>query len=294
MKIKIINFSDIPDKNEYVERFNETFGRNTPTEEYVSWYESEAWNIPTKVVAVFSDADEMLSAAVLFFKRLKICGEIRDVGVMCGAWTLPQFRGCGHMRKMIAATVENFGANGIRYMCGFGLMSNVSSRFERGAGASLMDVCYANGFAAGYIEAEPACERKNFRIDDIFNSFRGSFIYTPRQFAMCYAPSGKTKCYDLPSGDTALIEETPTSFNINFLDAKNDADYVRDLQSLSATVYEFGGGKKPLFVFESSKTRAGLCAKYSFDIKDGYFSILPVFKEYAVETSLNICMGDRQ
>lgn len=132
MKIKIINFSDIPDKNEYVGRFNETFGRNTPTEEYVSWYESEAWNIPTKVVAVFSDADEMLSAAVLFFKRLKICGEIRDVGVMCGAWTLPQFRGCGHMRKMIAATVENFGANGIRYMCGFGLMSNVSSRFERG------------------------------------------------------------------------------------------------------------------------------------------------------------------
>lgn len=292
MKVEIFKFSEIPDFNEYVANFNETFGRQNTVASYREFYEDPSVDIPAKVVAVKSDVGLILSAAVVSFQRVNIEGEVCVVGVMGGAWTIPEFRGCGHMRKMIAAVVEDLKANSLRYMCGFGLASNVSLRFEKGAGAYIQPVWYLNGGIVANGEAARNFHEISDGFGEAFDKFNGDFIYTREQFEFRYGIGRGAKVLRSEDGTVAIVEDTEMSLNLNFLSADTPCEFARGVGDILLWNKTRSLGK-PLFVYVSQPEFLGACEKYSFDIKQGYFSILPVSETYRKSPVLKIMMGDR-
>ena len=198
MRMQLISDWSSIDMDDYVKKYNDSFRLRVTAETYRDYYSPQIWEKPPKILLVSDDSGEYISGAVLTYRNLKMGGERRWVSVMGGAWTPEAYRGRGFMRKMIAFTVkENEAQSGIHYMCGFGLMDNVSARFERGAGAYMHPAWYASGGEIQRGVPLVEAEELSHAPDKVYAGLKSSMEYSRAQFEHKFR---KDKRHDLGIG----------------------------------------------------------------------------------------------
>jgi len=277
------------DIEQYAAKYDDSFHLGLTKDSFLTNYENEIWDIKSRPLIVADDSGEYISGAAIAYRKLTLGEKMCDAAVMCGMWTPEQHRGRGFMRKMISKLLEEDEKFGVHYMCGFGLMTNVSARFERGAGAFMHDVHYAFGGEIYIDELLPKVEETKIDVSQILPRVNSSFSYTAEQFAHQYElNSAKTFAID---SDIAIIQETYNSSKVNLLTHKNLSAFERNIKALIKWNRE--NNQKPLFLYTSDTCELEILKKYSFDIKDGYFSVLESNSTHRFEGNLNVLMGDR-
>lgn len=293
MRMQLISDWSSIDMDDYVKKYNDSFRLGFTAETYRGYYSPQIWEKPPKILLVSDDSGEYISGAVLTYRILEMGGERRWVSVMGGAWTPEAYRGRGFMRKMIAFTVkENEERSGIHYMCGFGLMDNVSARFERGAGAYMHPAWYASGgeiqSGVPLVEAEELLHAP----DEIYAGLKSSMEYSKAQFEHKYelnSPGAKI----LKIGNNyAVAVGTHSSEKITVMTWGSDEELRTNLNSLISWARK--PGRKPLFLYTTNARESEIFRGFGFSMKDGYFSVLPSDERYGYSGDLNILMGDRE
>lgn len=292
MRMQMISDWSSIDMEDYVKKYNDSFHLGFTAKEYVDSYCPKIWEKQPKILLVSDDAGEYISGAILTYRNIEMGGERRWAAVMGGAWTPEAYRGRGFMRKMIAFTLKENEADGIHYMCGFGLMDNVSARFERGAGAYMHPAWYASG---GIFQEDVPCaevEELDYVPGEIYAGLSSSMEYSQRQFEHKYeldSPNAKM----LKIGNNyAVAVRTYCSEKINIMSFGSDDELRLNINSLIRWVRH--SERKPLFLYTTNAREAEIFKEFGFSFKDGYFSVLPSDEQYRFSGSLNILMGDRE
>ncbi len=281
------DFSAI-DTQLYSDLYDDSFQLGLSRDFLFALYSNPVWEPLTKLLLVTDDNGQYVSGAAIMYRKLQLGEELVQVGIMSGAWTPQAYRGRGLMAKMIRFVLQDNEAHGVHYMCGFGLMNNVSARFEIGAGAFMHPAWYA-------FHTQPPADAQVLPVEEIeiphaqlYERSYSSLRYTPAQFAVQY-------CLDKPgvrclkiADMYALIEPTYNAQKVNLLTHGNLAQFEQAVVALLA----HGQGQK-FFFYTSDAAELAVLRRLGCEVMDGYFSVLPSGEKHRFEGPLSIVMGDR-
>ncbi|MEQ8206561.1 MAG: GNAT family N-acetyltransferase [Woeseia sp.] len=127
---------------DYVDLLNRSFNGSWTPRLY-HWYMSRPYAGKTPDNGVLMSDGQPVSGAGVVYRQLRDSeGRIIDVGVITGAWTLPEARGHGYFTKVMQESAVHVGAQGCELLLGFVTDDNASGKGMRRAGAYMIPTTY--------------------------------------------------------------------------------------------------------------------------------------------------------
>lgn len=232
---------------DYVDLLNRSFnGSWTPA--LYDWYMSRPFAAKTPDNGVLMKDDQPVSGAGVVYRQLRdIDGRIVDVGVITGAWTLPEARGHGYFTQVMQESAAHVGAQGCELLLGYVTDDNASGKGMRRAGAWMIPTTYllsatASNRQTRYLDVTPAnVDAGELHARHNLHSGAAGYYYQNTddwrsQFLERTSPVEVLRV----GGETlAVVEQTPGTDRLQWLNG-DSRTYAACMASLSARAQAAG------------------------------------------------------
>lgn len=207
------------------------------------------------------------------------------VGIMTGAWTLPQFRNQGYFARIIEESLRLTALKGGALLLGFAVDDRSSFRQLERAGSALFPCSYI--FSTAQTECPETKSRlrlvkkSSLVIADLsarlYASSKGysRFIYASEQdfdSQFIHRP-GETEMFDDGYGNCGIIEKTEDT-DILQLYLNGASDESRITESIACLLVNSLSRRRKLFLYSTQPDIAHLCRKLGLEVKAGYLTVL--------------------
>jgi hypothetical protein len=265
--------SDPKDEDRYLEALNLCFpdwgGRAM-----FDWCFSRpgAGRVPD-ILRLFVDGRAVAGNAVSYRRVAVRGGAELTAGIVTGSWTLPEARGAGAFRRLLAASREQIASRGGALLLAFVRAENTSCRGLLSVGADLTPTFYCRSedtvaLAPADIQ-EPAREWNA----DLFQRDREEtrFLYSAEEWAAQFVNRPGTVCVlEGPGRWLAVVERTDGFDRVHAL-AAAPPEWTSGIDALMARAVAAG---RRLFVFTTSPAEADMLRRKRFAIVDGFLGVL--------------------
>ena len=294
-------------KPEYIKYLNECFNGWGQEREYEWAFSRVVGDKPADIMLIHNEENEVIAGSAVTYRKLsKPGGEIMDIGIMTGSWTLPKARGKGCFSKIISLSQELAHKKNVPYLTAFVTESNASYRRLASAGSMLVpnsnlfspEQPFSDADSAG-IELVKADDKV---IGDIYNRFNAQqqdslfFSYTQDEFHQQYIERPKKVEILKIETEYAIIEETYNALKVLLLTYEDVVTFKRIIKALTNWALE--KKSKKLLLFSSKREIIEACETLGFESLKGYYTILNTAANAGTEVDaqlmkVNIHSGDK-
>jgi Acetyltransferase (GNAT) domain len=208
------------------------------------------------------------------YRRVAIRGGAEvTAGIVSGSWTLPEARGAGAFKRLIAASREQIASRGGALLLGFVRAENASCRGLLSAGADLTPTFYCRSEDAVAPASADIREPAREWSVDAFQGDRGEtrFLYSAEEWAAQFVNRpGTVSVLEGPGRWIAVVERTDTFDRVHAL-AAAPAEWAGGIEALTARAAAAG---RRLFLFTTSPAEADVLRRKRFAIVDGFLGVL--------------------
>lgn len=269
-----------PTNDEYIAFLNVCFGGSW-NERLFRWYLARefAGRKPDRLV-MFRD-DVPVAGSTVNYRQLRMPdGDVADIGIASGSWTVPAARGQGHFSRMMLASAERAGQHGCRFFLAFVTADNASSGALERCGAVMRNASYLvsvdeprlNESAASWPVAEAATEEASPFDSAASTDERILFHYRNSDDWRAQIVSRPDPTSTLSVGPhLAVIENVDNTDRLQWTSAPVD----QRAAVASALARRSAASGRRFFMYGSGGWTAACADSAGLVVKPGYIAILP-------------------
>jgi len=273
-----INPSNI--QKEYLRCLNIAFGNWGDAEEYF-WYFQRKTVFQRPDMIILRNGNQMLAGSGVNYRRLRFPdGQDIVIGIMTGAWTLPEARGQGCFSRIIEESVQLTAQKGGAMLMAFVTEDNASFRQLAKAGSSLVPSTYIfstpdtpqpkqaallRGLEKNEQTASAVMEKLKTRYEDQVHFLYPSADHLIANFFHRTMP---TEIFCDESNNFSIIEMKPDTYLLQLFAAENNEACIAN-----ALNHAFENQRK-FFTFTTRTDIADTCKQLGLGTKQGYVTVL--------------------
>lgn len=300
----IINPQDYT--TEYIENLNKCFNGWGGEKEYKWVFERKVGDYASDILLIRNEADGVIAGSGITYRKISKGnkGEIINIGVMTGSWTLPAARRKGCFSKMIQSSKEICEKKNVPYLTAFVTESNASYRRLESAGSYLLRTYHLFSPEVPFklnreVEIQEL-KASTDTIDKLFEAYKKthidalSYTYQREEFLDQYLNRLKKTLILKINDDYAVLEDGTNEVKILLLTYKDPTAFRTNMQLLTNWCLENKSQKA--FFFTTKEELFNVCVALGFENVPGYFTILKTSGEDNSERifkSLEINMADK-
>lgn len=293
-------------RSEYLDNLNKCFDGWGDEQRYQWVFERTVGHKSSDLMVVDDDEHGVIAGSGISYRQLdRPNGDVIDIGIMTGSWTLPEARGKGCFSQIIEASQDICKKHGIPYLTAFVTESNPSYRRLKAAGSHLVATHHLfapkrpfdikkNGDVALLDKTKEIAQAVYDRARKTL--FRHvSFRYSFEEFYKQYIERPDKVCVLKVQDDYAVVEESHNAVKLLLITYQEESILKHNLKLISNWAME-KIGKKAL-VFTTQKNIYAICRALGFQDIPGYFTILKNYEDKESSDfmfeSVDIQMGDK-
>lgn len=304
MESIIINPDNYQEK--YINYLNQCFNNWGGTREYEWVFNRVVGDKTSDIIIIKDENNKTIAGSGITYRKIgSQNGDVIDIAIMTGSWTLPQARKRGIFSKIIQISREISNSKSVAYLTAFVTESNASFRRLKDAGSFLLPSYYSfspeklydqpNNLSVSPINGDGEV------VSNIYNKLRASekdfvhFNYSLVEFSHQYIKRPGNVELIIIGNDYALIEETKELIKVHLITFENVHTLEDNIKALSNWVLE--NRSKKIFLFSTRKEIAEIYHNLAFENTSGYFTILDTSNSAISDkdhfTKLDVNMGDK-
>ncbi|MDT5062511.1 MAG: hypothetical protein QOH63_2970 [Acidobacteriota bacterium] len=271
-------------EEEYLKCLNLCFGGWGDLRKY-DWYFRRNTPYPDADLLTFKRDDELVAGSAVTYRKVALPNDCEIiVGIMTGAWTLPQFRNQGYFARLIEESLQLTARKGGALLLGFAVEERSSFRQLARAGSAL--------FPGSYIFSTPRTEAHNSKsrltrvkksgpvISRLQEWLRASnkgysrFVYASEQdfYSQFIDRPGDTEILTDDHGNFGIIERTADTNLLQLCLTAPDETYPALL--IEALIKDALGNGRKLFLYSTQSGINHLARGLGLEVKTGYVTVL--------------------
>jgi hypothetical protein len=284
--------------DEYLKCLNFCFGGWGDRRKY-DWYFRRKTAYPEADVIILKKDYELAAGSAVTYRTVALMnGSEITVGIMTGAWTLPQFRNQGYFARIIEESLRLTALKGGALLLAFAVDDRSSFRQLARAGSALFPCSYIFSTAqTEYPETKSRLSpvKKSSRViadlsAKLYASGKGysHFIYASEQEfdAQFIQRPGETEIFEDDYGNCGIIEKTEDTDILQLYLTGSD-DEPKITESIASFLVNALGHARKLFLYSTRPGIAHLSRKLGLEVKAGYLTVL-IAKESRLRDALRI------
>lgn len=250
------------------------------------WYFRRKTAYPEADLMILKKDGELAAGSAVTYRTVAFTNDSEvTVGIMTGAWTLPQFRNQGYFARIIEESLRLTALKGGALLLGFAVDDRSSFRQLVRAGSALVPCSYIFSTAqtrCPETKSRPSLVKKSSRIiadlsAKLYASGKGSsrFIYPSEQeFASQFIHRpGETEIFVDDYGNYGIIEKTEDTDILQlYLTGSDDESGMTE--SIARFLANALGRRRKLFLYSARPAIAHLSRKLGLEVKAGYLTVL--------------------
>lgn len=264
---------------DYVDLLNRSFNGSWTPELY-RWYMARPFAGKTPDNGVLMRDGQPVSGAGVVYRQLRDRGgRIVDVGVITGAWTLPEARGHGYFTQVMQESAAYVAAQGCELLLGFVTDDNASGKGMRCAGAWMIPTTYllsstTTGSEASYLKVLPsdAGPEELYALHNLRSDATGYYYQHLDDWRSQFLErTYPVEILRVGEETLAIVEQAPGTDRLQWLGG-DSAQHASCLASLAARAQ---AADRQFFAFGCAPWLAG-CNKHSeLEQRGGFITCLP-------------------
>jgi hypothetical protein len=271
--------------DEYLKCLNFCFGDWGDRRKY-DWYFRRKTAYPEADLMILKKDHDLAAGSAVTYRTVAFTndGEV-TVGIMTGAWTLPQFRNQGYFARIIEESLRLTALKGGALLLGFTVADRSSFRQLVRAGSALFPCSYI------FSTAQTECPEIKSRLSPVKKSSRVIADLSARLYAsgkgysrFSYASEqefesqfihrpGETEIFEDDYGNCGIIEKTEDTDILQLYITGSDDESVLTESIASFLGHALGRGRQ-LFLYSTQPGIARLSRKLGLEVKTGYLDAL--------------------
>ncbi len=271
--------------DEYLKCLNFCFGNWGDRRKY-DWYFRRKTAYPEADLMILKKDGALAAGSAVTYRTAALTnGSEVTVGIMTGAWTLPQFRNQGYFARIIEESLRLTALKGGALLLGFAVDDRSSFRQLARAGSALFPCSYI------FSTAQTRCPETKSRLSPVEKSSRviadlsarlyasgkgySRFIYASEQDfdAQFIQRPGETEIFEDDYGNCGIIEKTEETdiLQLYLTGTDDESELTGSIAGFLANA--LGRGRK-LFLYSTRPGIAHLSRKLGLEVKAGYLTVL--------------------
>ena len=298
----IINPKDYRAK--YIQHLNECFNGWGGIQEYNWSLERKVGEKKSDIILIKNEEDGVIAGSAVSYRKLSKEGDVMDIGIMTGTWTLPAARRKGCFKKMIKISKELCRKKDVNFLTSFVTETNPSSKGMESVGSFMFPTFHLFSSEIPFEEDNAKVEaiaHNNEIYKDLFDTVQKkqsnflNFSYDLSEFVQQYIRRIKETTILAINNDFAILEEGSNEIKILLLTSSNVSSFKKNIKAV--TNWCLKNKLRKAFFFTTRKELSEACLELDFENVSGYFTSLEVTdKDVPFEEifgSLNVNMADK-
>lgn len=270
-------------KGEYLECINLCFGNWGDAAAY-HWYFERKTSFHAPDLMVLKKDGEIVAGSAVTYRRLALAnGELIDVGIMTGSWTLPAARWQGCFTRIIEESRRLTHEMGGALLLAFVTEENASARRLADAGCALAPSVYffstpetpypEDGRDLNPVEKDEPVIAALYDELYVGNKHYVNFVYsTARDFGAQFIRRViETEVLSDGEGITGVVEKKPDTDSLLLIPPDDEPDITR---YISAFLKHALGDDRKLFFFSTRPAVIAAAERLGMGTKPGYVTVL--------------------
>jgi hypothetical protein len=271
-------------EEEYLKCLNLCFGGWGDWRKF-DWYFRRKTPYPDADLIIFKRNDDLVAGSAVTYRKVAFPNDSETiVGIMTGAWTLPQFRNQGFFARIIEESLQLTAGKGGALLLGFAVEERASFRQLVRAGSALFPSSYM--FTSERTKGQKTesrlkkVEKSGPLISRLHERLRASNKNCSR-FVYASAQDFHTQFLDRP-GDTEILKDDQGNFGIierakdtNLLQlCLTGTDDTCPTRLVEALIEDALTKERKLFLYSTQPDMDYLGKSLGLEVKTGYLTVL--------------------